>query len=545
MVAAAIVIFIAAIATVEGWGPISLIHQVDIDQNPYWQDAILLRVTVLQIFAASTLAMSLPLAVIQAEELRMEHRAKKRHKDTLFALHRVREGERELRHVALHDRETGLLGRPGIKEAIAHLLHYRRGPLLHVATLGIERYASFQSVLGSARAGQLVSEAGKRIAELFPNAPIARIAPDALTIAFFSPDRHAAREVLERLSTLFKDPITLDDSHIDMQFVIGVTYGIYGDDPVKLVHQSEAAVVQARKINLPLAFFDANAEQQAADNLSILSDLRAGLNNGDVWLSFQPKLNLKSGRIESAECLLRWNHPKLGAVGPDKFIPLAEETGFIDPLTDWVIEQAIHGQKLLDAKGMFLNMAINISVRSISNLQFTTHIMSIFERCSADPKRFTLEVTENAIMVHTREALVTLKCLRERGFTISIDDFGTGQSSLAYLRHLPADELKIDRAFITDLASDQRDQRLVCSTIDLAHALDLKIVAEGVEDEASLNLLVKAGCDTAQGYHVARPMSVDKLAAMLAPKKSDPLSINDLLESDVFTEKLPESGFSF
>ena len=116
---------------------------------------------------------------------------------------------------------------------------------------------------------------------------------------------------------------------------------------------------------------------------------------------------------------------------------------------------------------------------------------------------------------------------------------------MAYLRHLPADELKIDRAFITDLASDQRDQRLVCSTIDLAHALDLKIVAEGVEDEASLNLLVKAGCDTAQGYHVARPMSVDKLAAMLAPKKSDPLSINDLLESDVFTEKLPESGFSF
>lgn len=543
MIAATIVIVIAAVTTVEGLGPISLIHQMDLQPGGYWQDATMLRITVLQIFAASTLAISMPLAVIRSEEKRMEYRAKKSHKETLVALNRVRQGERELRHIALHDRETGLLSRPGMKQAVGELLERRRGKLLHVATLGIERYAAFQAVLGSVRTGQLVTQAGHRIAEFLPHAPIARISPDALTVAFFSSDRHAARETLERLSTLFMDPVTIDDSHIDMQFVIGVTYGVTGDDPVKLVHQSETAVVQARKINLPLAFYDPNAEQQAAGNLTILSDLRAGLDTGAVWMSFQPKLNLKSGRIESAECLIRWNHPELGAVGPDKFIPLAEETGFIHPLTDWVIEQAINGQKLLDAKGIPLNMAINISVRSLSDLQFTSHIMSIFERCNADPKRFTLELTESAIMVRTRESLVTLKCLRERGFTISIDDFGTGQSSLAYLRHLPADELKIDRAFIMDLATDKRDQKLVHSTIELAHALNLKIVAEGVEDEVALSILTKSGCDVAQGYHVARPMDIDKLATMLS-RKSPPLSIDDLIESDVFTNHQSASGFS-
>lgn len=423
-----------------------------------------------------------------------------------------------MRYNALHDRETELLNRAGLKEVIGQMLVYRKHALLHVASLGIERYSSFQSVLGTARSSELVAEAGKRIVEILPHAPIARIAPDCLAVAFYSPDRHAARETLEQLSILFNDAINIGDSHVDVQLSIGVSYGIHGDNPVRMVQQSETAVVQARNMGLPLAFFDPHAEQQAADNLTLLSDLRSGLENGAVWLSFQPKLTVKTGKIESAECLIRWNHPTLGPVGPDKFIPLAEETGFVHPLTDWVVEQAIHAQKLLDAKGIFLNMAVNISVRSLSDLQFTSHLIPIFERCHADPKRFTLELTESAIMVRTRESLVTLRLLRERGFTISIDDFGTGQSSLAYLRHLPADELKIDRAFITDLASDKRDQRLVQSTIDLAHALDLKIVAEGVEDAAALAILGKVECDVAQGYHIARPMSIDKLAELLTPK---------------------------
>lgn len=518
MIASMIVITIAAIATVEGLGPISLIHQIDLNPEGYWQDALALRVSVLQVFAASTLGIALPMSVMRAEEARTKRRARQLHKDTLSALHRVREGEKELRRVALYDRETGLLSRAGIKQAVHERLAIPHEATLYVATLGIERYGSFQSVLGSVRAGQMVKQSGRRIAEFFPDAPIARISPDEITIAFYSTDRHTARDILERLAALFIEPVMVDGSNIDVQFVIGISYGVTGDDAIKLVHQSEAAVVQARKISLSLAFFDANAEKQAASGLTILSDLRAGLDNGDVWLSFQPKLNLNSGVIDSAECLIRWNHPELGAVGPDRFIPLTEETGFIDPLTDWVIEQAIAGQRLLDAQGIYLNMAVNVSVRSLCNLQFTSHIMDIFERCNADPKRFTLELTESAIMVRTRESLVTLKCLRERGFRISIDDFGTGQSSLAYLRHLPADELKIDRAFITDIASDRRDAKLVYSTIALAHSLDLKIVAEGVEDAVALALLSKAGCDVAQGYHVARPMSADKLVSMMTVK---------------------------
>ncbi len=512
MIAATVLIFIASIATAEGWGPLSLVPD-RILRHGAVEESILYRLSMLQFFAASAMAIVLPLGAFRCEEARSQRRADREHMNTLAALAKVREGEAELRRVAFHDVETGLPNRVGFEQIVAERLVHSFNGTIHVAALEIDRYSSFRAALGSTRASQLVQQVGVRISEQMPDTPIARLSPSELAIAFYATDRNAARVKLDLVRALFSVPVWVDENNIDVHFIIGVAEG---DEASTLVHQAEAAAVQARKLNLDIAFFDAAAERQAASGLTMLSDLRAGLTNGDVWLSFQPKLDLRSGKIHSAETLLRWNHPLYGPVGPDRFIPLAEETGFIDALTDWVVEQAIKGQQALDERGVTLNMAINISARSLSDAQFLSRLMRVVDRCGGDPRRLTLEVTETAIMVHSREALANLRTLRDRGFAISIDDFGIGQSSLAYLRNLPADELKIDQSFICDIAADQRNSILVRATVDLAHSLGLRVVAEGVEDEAALGILTRFGCDIAQGHHVARPMAIAALVKMLA-----------------------------
>lgn len=512
MIAATVLIFIASIATAEGWGPLSLVPD-RILRHGAMEESILYRLSMLQFFAASAMAIVLPLGSFRSEEARSQRRADREHMNTLAALAKVREGEAELRRVAFHDVETGLPNRVGFEQIVAERILDSYNGTIHVAALEIDRYSSFRAALGSARASQLVQQVGARIAEQMPDTPIARLSPSELAIAFYATDRNAARIKLDLVRALFSVPVWVDENNIDVHFVIGVAEG---DEACSLVHRAEAAAVQARKLNLDIAFFDADAERQAASGLTMLSDLRSGLTNGDVWLSFQPKLDLRTGKITSAETLLRWNHPLYGPVGPDRFIPLAEETGFIDVLTDWVVEQTIKGQQALDARGVTLNMAINISARSLCDAQFMTRILRVIEKCGGNPRRLTLEVTETAIMVNSRAALANLRALRDRGFAISIDDFGIGQSSLAYLRNLPADELKIDQSFICDVAADQRNSILVRATIDLAHSLGLRVVAEGVEDEAALGMLTRFGCDIAQGHHVARPMAIAALTKMLA-----------------------------
>lgn len=314
--------------------------------------------------------------------------------------------------------------------------------------------------------------------------------------------------MINRISKSFDEHIFIQSIGVDIRLTAGLGAG---QNARALVHNAQTAVDQAHNSEKPVMVYSAEMEREANFRLTLLSDLHYGLDNGQVWVSYQPKLNLHTGELYCAEALIRWNHPTLGPIGPDKFIPIAEETGFIDPLTKWIVERVVADHLSLLKLGLPANIAINISAHSIWDIEFAKEILAIVTGAGANPRYFTLEITETGIMKRSGDSFRTLAMLKSMGFNISIDDYGSGQSSLRYLKSLPATELKIDYAFVTNLATDPKDALLVRSTIELAHGLGLNVVAEGVEDEAALAKLRIFGCDVAQGYHIARPMSLDKL----------------------------------
>jgi EAL domain-containing protein (putative c-di-GMP-specific phosphodiesterase class I) len=246
----------------------------------------------------------------------------------------------------------------------------------------------------------------------------------------------------------------------------------------------------------------------------MMGELRRGMAAGEVTVAYQPKLDLKSGMITHAEALVRWNHPVDGAIPPDRFIPLAESSGVIGELTDFVLRTVVADCARLRASGRQMCAAVNISAADIATPGFVDKVKAVLGEFEVEAGNLALEVTESAIIRSTATAISVLTELRELGIRLSIDDYGTGQSTLSYLKQLPVHELKIDRSFVTSICDNNNDEIMVRSTIQLAHELGLQVVAEGVEDEASTRLLKSLGCDYAQGYFVGKPMTFDELCRL-------------------------------
>ena len=249
----------------------------------------------------------------------------------------------------------------------------------------------------------------------------------------------------------------------------------------------------------------------------MMGDLRRGMASGEVRIAYQPKLHLGSRQIESAEVLVRWDHPTEGSIPPDQFITLAESTGVIHELTEFVLQAAISDSARWRRMGVEISVAVNVSAMDISQPSFADKVRKLLGEFGVEPRNLGLEITESAIIRSSSAAIAALAELRELGVRLSIDDYGTGQSTLTYLKKLPVHELKIDQSFVKSLCASSADQILVRSTIDLAHDLGLQVVAEGIEDEATLGLLTSLGCDMAQGYYISRPISFDELSALLTP----------------------------
>jgi EAL domain-containing protein (putative c-di-GMP-specific phosphodiesterase class I) len=247
-----------------------------------------------------------------------------------------------------------------------------------------------------------------------------------------------------------------------------------------------------------------------------MGEMIAGLQSGDLFLAYQPKLNLRTGAIESVEALARWRHPRRGMIAPDMFVPMAEETGHIRALTDWALERAIADQKTFAAAGNHLEVSVNISGRLIGEPSFTEMVCKILDSAAAP---LCFEITETALMEDPQRALQQLELFAARGVVISIDDYGAGLSSLGYLKVLPAKELKIDRMFLSAPLNNTRETFLLRSTIDLGHGLGMKVTAEGVEDAATLAVLAGLGCDFAQGYAISRALEPDRLIAFLKARR--------------------------
>jgi diguanylate cyclase (GGDEF)-like protein len=305
------------------------------------------------------------------------------------------------------------------------------------------------------------------------------------------------------------------------RFNVGVSIGIalypqHGVDPMTLLRQSDVAMYQAKQSKSGYAFFDSVRDHHKLQLLTLERDLRQAIENGGLELYYQPMVDIRTTKVSCVEALVRWRYPDLDLTSPDKFIHVAEQCGLIQPLTRWVFNRAVEQCAQWRRAGFLFDVSVNLSVMNLHEPDFVDYVMNTLRQWEVEPSWVSLEVTESAVMSDPNHALEVLSRLDAMGVRISIDDFGTGYSSLAYLKRLPVDEIKIDRSFVIDMKLDNNDAVIVRSTIDLAHNMSLRVVAEGVENPETLRLLTALGCDVVQGFFVSRPLPYDELIRWLS-----------------------------
>jgi diguanylate cyclase (GGDEF)-like protein len=329
-------------------------------------------------------------------------------------------------------------------------------------------------------------------------------------------DVETAAAIAWKVRDAFEQPFPAAEQTLEIRPSIGIAFfPQHGSTTADLLRRADLAMHQAKRSGTGLAVFVGEAKDQTARRLTLLGDLRSGIANDQLVLHFQPKVDLRTRRTTGVEALVRWEHPTDGLLFPDSFMPEAERSDLIEPLTRWVLAAALEQQRQWSDAGVDLTMAVNVSARSLTQGgTLPATVAKLTERWGIAPSRLILELTENAMI--DDDAPGALAVLHGMGERLAIDDFGTGHSSLLYLQRLPIDEIKVDRSFVLNLASEPGDATIVRSTIDLAHNLGLTVVAEGVEDEAALGMLVEYGCDVAQGYLFSRPQAADALTAWLA-----------------------------
>jgi EAL domain-containing protein (putative c-di-GMP-specific phosphodiesterase class I)/GGDEF domain-containing protein len=433
----------------------------------------------------------------------------------------IRERERRITHVALHDQETDLPNRLGLDRAIGALAAgaSERGLKVAVLALGVDRFTHVRGAIGYALASAMMGEIGQALQRLRPGDPIGRVANSVLAAAFAVRDADEAKRIAAHLQHVLEAPVRLGDHAVDVSLTLGLAvFPDLVDEAGALINRASIAVDQARAGHRKLALFDATAYGDPQAKLGLMSEMLGAIASGDIFIHLQPKYDLRLGRTTGAEALVRWRHPQRGMVGPDDFIPMAEETGHIRTLTEHVLSLAIAQQAALKAQGFDIAISVNMSGRLVGDHEFAEEALQLARQAQGE---LCLEITETAVIAHPQRALENIERFADAGIRISIDDYGTGLSSLAYLKQMRAHELKIDKAFVIGMAEGQKDALLVRSTVDLAHSLGLKVTAEGVETAMVQALLTAMGCDLAQGYFIARPMLAADFAAFLQRERED------------------------
>jgi diguanylate cyclase (GGDEF)-like protein len=385
-----------------------------------------------------------------------------------------------------------------------------------VLMLDLDRFKHVNDVLGHDVGDRLLQSVADRLRTLCAPAQsvLARLSGDEFAVLLAGTDARAASEAALAILKDFERPLQIDNETIDLGAGIGIAlFPEHGRDVNLLLGRAELAMYAAKARQCGSLIYHAQLDAGSQESLSLLSELRRAVENDELRLYLQPKVDLQKGRIIGAEALVRWQHPQRGLVPPMQFIPFAEQTGFIRMLSAWVLAGAARfSREALDA-GLALRLSVNLSTRDLMDQDLPAKIEAMLAPLQVPPASLCLEITESAIMDDPERALSTLEHLHAMGFKLSIDDFGTGYSSLAYLKRLPVDELKIDKSFVMAMERDLDDARIVRSTIELAHNLGLSVVAEGLETLKAWALLASLGCDEGQGYFICKPMPQDQFIA--------------------------------
>ena len=443
--------------------------------------------------------------------------SKRLHDDHLERL--VDERTAKLNYLAYHDPLTDLPNRLYFEDRLSQILSGRlkTGPAA-VFLVSLDRFKELRNTLGHTLVDRLLKEVGKRLEkELHDRATVARFEGDEFALLLERTSSDELAGIADEVFDAFKLPFTVGEYEIFVSINFGISLSPGdGSDARTLLRNADAALAHARKQGgNNYQFYTSDLNDKAIRRLALENDLRRAVDGDELELHYQPKVDTNTKKITGMEALVRWNHPELGLIPPLDFIPLAEETGLIVPMGEWILESACRQTKAWRDQGFDLNVAVNLSPCQFQQKDLAEKIVAVVHRTGFDPGYLNLEVTESSIMNNAESAIAVLGELRKAGIKISIDDFGTGYSSLGYLKHLPIDVLKIDKTFVDNVTTDPADAALVQTVITLAHNLRLKVVAEGVETEEQLRFLHLLRCDEWQGYLFSKPLPAEAFEKLL------------------------------
>ncbi|RMD79939.1 MAG: EAL domain-containing protein [Gammaproteobacteria bacterium] len=435
---------------------------------------------------------------------------------------------RELEHQALHDALTGLPNRVLFNDRLrqAILAARREARPLALMITDLDRFKEINDTLGHHYGDLVLRQVARRLeGTLRRSDTIARLGGDEFAVLL--PSVRGAQDALQaaaKLVAAMERPVELEGQSFPIGLSVGVAlFPEHGEDGSTLMRHADVAMYVAKRSGRGYALYDPQEDQHSRSRLALIGDLRRALEEDELFLLYQPKLDLASGALAGLEALVRWRHPTRGQLPPDAFIPLAEHTGLIRPLTLLVLERALAQLQRWRRHGLETTVSVNLSARHLQDQQLPEQVAAQLGRHEIPPQALVLEITESAIMADPERAMRTLSSLAAMGVQLSIDDFGTGYSSLFYLKQLPVHEIKIDKSFTMDMLQNHEDLIIVRSIIDLGHNMGRRVVAEGVETAQALDLLRHLGCDQAQGEHVAGPLGPEGVALWRGPSLHEPL----------------------
>ena len=417
------------------------------------------------------------------------------------------EARRRLRIRAQFDAESGLPNRSVLEAALAS-----NPDACVLVVAAIERFETIRDGIGLAATNDMIRNSAGMIAKIVEST-VYRIAPDVIAWTQADGNESAVQLALNRVQSAFRSPVPTQSGPVDVAMTFGLERAEGGAAAVLRIERALSATSSARATGKAREWYR-GFDPQNRRQLSMMSDLREAMEKGRLRLAYQPKMSLSTGRITDAEALIRWYDANGNTVSPDEFIPLAEATGVIHEVTAFALRTALADMTQWVREGVAVRVAVNVSALDLTMPSFADTVARLLAESGVPAAQLALEVTESSLIRSSAEAIATLEALRSQGIRLSVDDYGTGQSTLSYLKHLPVHELKIDKSFVTTLATSESDSIMVQSTVKLAHDLGLQVVAEGIEDCATLDALRQMGCDYAQGYFISRPVEGEEFFAL-------------------------------
>jgi diguanylate cyclase (GGDEF)-like protein len=416
----------------------------------------------------------------------------------------------EIEHQALHDSLTGLPNRLLFHDRVEQALREARrdGTCFAILLIDLDRFKEINDTLGHQSGDRVLEEVAQRLRfALRESDTVARLGGDEFALlARSAGEPQAATAVAERLHDALSRPFTIEGLLLEVEASIGVTlHPADGDDAETLIRRADVAMYVSKELHTPTELYSLERDRNSPGRLQLGGELRRALQTGELVVHYQLQANAAGGEPVGAEALVRWEHPERGLLPPSDFVPLAEQTGLIRPLTLYVLDRALRQSRAWHDAGLELRVSVNIGARDLLDTRLPEEVHELLDRWDVPPDRLELEITENTILTDPVRARAVLTRLAELGVRLAIDDFGSGNSSLGYLKRLPVDVLKIDKAFVVNMATDPDDAVIVRSTIELGHNLGLEVVAEGVESEDAWRRLAELECDTVQGFFLGQP----------------------------------------